>query len=116
MLLTDRRPDISLLVRELRLPDTPGRWRELSPDVRDTKLSEDVLISLFMKELLRPLMGLSYIGPSKLVRLALDWKPDSGPGRKLLFFTLKLLFICLQWLDTELASSSGNRTLSCCIL
>ena len=79
MLLTDRLPDISLLVRELRLPDTPGRWRELSPDVRDTKLSEDVLISLFMKELLRPLMGLSYIGPSKLVRLALDWKPDSGP-------------------------------------
>ena len=114
MLLTDRRPDISLLVRELRLPDTPGRWSELSPDVRDTKLSEDVLISLFMKELLRPLMGLSYIGPSKLVRLALDWKPDSGPG-KLLFFTLKL-FIGLQWLDTELASSSGNRTLSCCIL
>ena len=47
--------------------------------MRDTKLSEDVLISLFMKELLRPLMGLSYIGPSKLVRLALDWKPDSGP-------------------------------------
>lgn len=79
MLLTDRRPDISLLVREIRLPDIPGRWRELSPDVRDTKLSEEVLISLFMLELLRALMGLPYIGPSKLVRLALDWKPDSGP-------------------------------------
>ena len=48
MLLTERRPDMSLLVSELRLPDTPGRWRELSPDVRETKLSEEVLISLVM--------------------------------------------------------------------
>ena len=48
MLLTDILPDMSLLVRELRLPDTPGRWRELSPDVRETKLSEEVLISLVM--------------------------------------------------------------------
>merc|ERR550539_1383888 len=38
---TDRRPDMSLLLRELRLPDTLGRCRELSPEVRDTKLSEE---------------------------------------------------------------------------
>ena len=73
---------LTLRVRELLLADTPGSWRELIPDVRDNKLSEDVLSSLLTLvkwELLRAVMGLSYIGPSKLVRLALDWKPDSGP-------------------------------------